>query len=195
MALAGASKLGRLRGLLELHPWRNWIAHRSSEPRVTGSNPVGCIALRSTELSQSPQIVRLGVRDRGAFGKLGIQEGAFLISTPWKDRMVCEGSTSSMHARFLGLVPDSPGMHLFFSDKHGYCFVSFASMRAELLKPGDEVTWPGTSWGLKDMTDLATGETFRVCIESVGLSRAAVQKQMARWEQAKRDPMRQLFPF
>ena len=22
-------------------PWRNWIAHRSSEPRVTGSNPVG----------------------------------------------------------------------------------------------------------------------------------------------------------
>lgn len=24
-------------------PWRNWIAHRSSEPRVTGSNPVGRI--------------------------------------------------------------------------------------------------------------------------------------------------------
>ncbi len=24
------------------HPWRNWIAHRSSEPRVIGSNPIGC---------------------------------------------------------------------------------------------------------------------------------------------------------
>ena len=22
-------------------PWRNWIAHRSSEPRVVGSNPTG----------------------------------------------------------------------------------------------------------------------------------------------------------
>lgn len=22
-------------------PWRNWIAHRSSEPRVAGSNPAG----------------------------------------------------------------------------------------------------------------------------------------------------------
>ncbi len=27
--------------LLRTRPWRNWIAHRSSEPRVTGSNPVG----------------------------------------------------------------------------------------------------------------------------------------------------------
>ena len=26
-----------------MHPWRNWIAHRSSEPRVSGSNPDGCI--------------------------------------------------------------------------------------------------------------------------------------------------------
>ena len=25
------------------HPWLNWIAHRSTEPKVTGSNPVGCI--------------------------------------------------------------------------------------------------------------------------------------------------------
>lgn len=24
------------------HPWLNWIAHRSTEPKVTGSNPVGC---------------------------------------------------------------------------------------------------------------------------------------------------------
>ena len=24
-----------------LRPWRNWIAHRSSEPRVGGSNPSG----------------------------------------------------------------------------------------------------------------------------------------------------------
>jgi hypothetical protein len=24
-----------------LRPWRNWIAHRSSEPRVAGSNPAG----------------------------------------------------------------------------------------------------------------------------------------------------------
>ena len=24
------------------HPWHNWIAHRSSEPRVAGSNPAGC---------------------------------------------------------------------------------------------------------------------------------------------------------
>ena len=28
--------------IVELHPWRNWIAHRSSEPRVVGSNPTGC---------------------------------------------------------------------------------------------------------------------------------------------------------
>ena len=26
------------------HPWHNWIAHRSSEPRVAGSNPAGCAA-------------------------------------------------------------------------------------------------------------------------------------------------------
>ena len=26
-------------------PWRNWIAHRSSKPRVTGSNPVGRTSL------------------------------------------------------------------------------------------------------------------------------------------------------
>ena len=25
----------------DLRPWRNWIAHRSSEPRVAGSNPAG----------------------------------------------------------------------------------------------------------------------------------------------------------
>ncbi len=29
-------------GWIILHPWRNWIAHRSSEPRVAGSNPAGC---------------------------------------------------------------------------------------------------------------------------------------------------------
>ena len=27
------------------HPWLNWIEHRSSEPRVGGSNPPGCIFL------------------------------------------------------------------------------------------------------------------------------------------------------
>ena len=27
---------------MKLHPWLNWIAHRSTEPKVTGSNPVGC---------------------------------------------------------------------------------------------------------------------------------------------------------
>ena len=27
-------------------PWRNWIAHRSSEPRVAGSNPAGRADLR-----------------------------------------------------------------------------------------------------------------------------------------------------
>ena len=33
-------------------PWRNWIAHRSSEPRVTGSNPVGRVrkAIRASQL-------------------------------------------------------------------------------------------------------------------------------------------------
>ena len=39
-----------------LRPWRNWIAHRSSEPRVAGSNPAGrarCLRLR-----------------RGVFGRL-----------------------------------------------------------------------------------------------------------------------------
>ena len=27
---------------LNVHPWLNWIEHRSSEPRVIGSNPIGC---------------------------------------------------------------------------------------------------------------------------------------------------------
>ena len=51
-------------------PWRNWIAHRSSEPRVVGSNPTGraffghlptpctanrfLIAERSTRLRDQP---------------------------------------------------------------------------------------------------------------------------------------------
>ena len=29
--------------LNHVHPWLNWIEHRSSEPRVGGSNPPGCI--------------------------------------------------------------------------------------------------------------------------------------------------------
>jgi hypothetical protein len=29
------------------HPWHNWIAHRSSEPRVAGSNPAGCTSKNS----------------------------------------------------------------------------------------------------------------------------------------------------
>ena len=29
--------------MFSTHPWHNWIAHRSSEPRVAGSNPAGCI--------------------------------------------------------------------------------------------------------------------------------------------------------
>ena len=28
--------------MFSTHPWHNWIAHRSSEPRVAGSNPAGC---------------------------------------------------------------------------------------------------------------------------------------------------------
>ena len=31
-----------LRRKTKKRPWRNWIAHRSSEPRVRGSNPFGC---------------------------------------------------------------------------------------------------------------------------------------------------------
>ena len=27
---------------IQTHPWLNWIEHRSSEPRVGGSNPPGC---------------------------------------------------------------------------------------------------------------------------------------------------------
>ena len=31
-------------------PWRNWIAHRSSEPRVVGSNPTGRALLNNGKL-------------------------------------------------------------------------------------------------------------------------------------------------
>ena len=37
-------------------PWRNWIAHRSSEPRVVGSNPTGR-ALLSPFLRAFPALV------------------------------------------------------------------------------------------------------------------------------------------
>ena len=37
-----------------MRPWRNWIAHRSSEPRVEGSNPSGRTRLILRTLGYTP---------------------------------------------------------------------------------------------------------------------------------------------
>jgi hypothetical protein len=51
--LFSGDKLGRL---IRTHPWHNWIAHRSSEPRVAGSNPAGCTDRKDRDLPAPTQL-------------------------------------------------------------------------------------------------------------------------------------------
>jgi hypothetical protein len=85
------------------HPWRNWIAHRSSEPRVRGSNPLGCTRLDEGRRSPLRWPFSVSTRSRQ------LQSGQRVVEIRWSVRRY---STSSSKPRNLAQVvshsPDPP---------------------------------------------------------------------------------------
>ena len=70
-------------------PWRNWIAHRSSEPRVAGSNPAGRI---DSSRCEAVRTVPISTHIVGFFALLCIEASSAERCNPYRFRCEAYGT-------------------------------------------------------------------------------------------------------